>query len=132
VDDVISQAGLRKFINELPHGIQTKIQERGFNLSGGQKQRIGIARALYTNPKLLVLDEATSALDGTTEREIVNTLLKIKGNVTLLIIAHRLSTLTAADRIVYLNKGKVIAQGSIKAVRTQVPDFDKQFEMFKF
>lgn len=131
VAQVVEQAGLTGFMGELPDGIRTRISERGSNLSGGQKQRIGIARALYTNPKLLVLDEATSALDGTTEREIVNTLLKIKGDVTLLVIAHRLTTLIDADRIVYLKKGNVIAQGSIAVVRKQVPDFDKQFEMFE-
>jgi ABC-type multidrug transport system fused ATPase/permease subunit len=102
------------------------IQERGGNLSGGQKQRIGIARALYTNPRLIVLDEATSALDVSTESEISEALLTLKGKVTLVLVAHRLSTVRNADLVIYVDSGRILARGTFEEVRLQVPHFDKQ------
>lgn len=124
--EALKLANLEPVVNSLPDGLQTKIGERGSRLSGGQKQRVGIARAMFTKPQLLVLDEATSALDGKAESEISAAIENLKGNVTLILIAHRLSTVKNADRILYLDKGKVIAQGSFNDVRIQVRDFDEQ------
>ena len=107
----------------------TKIGEFGLNISGGQRQRIGIARALLLNPRLLVLDEATSALDSKTEHDISTTLLNLKGKVSMVVVAHRLSTVKSADTIVYLDKGRIVASGSFEELRLQVPDFNKQAEL---
>jgi len=126
VNTSLEIAQLAKVISELPEKSNTKAGERGSKLSGGQRQRLGIARALYTNPKLIVLDEATSSLDGTTENEVSQAILNLKGKVTLVIIAHRLSTVMQATKVVYLDKGKVIAVGSFNEVRAQVKDFDDQ------
>jgi ATP-binding cassette, subfamily B, bacterial PglK len=126
VEASLEIAQLAKFISDLPEKTRTKAGERGSKLSGGQRQRLGIARALYTNPRLIVLDEATSSLDGTTENDVSQAILSLKGNVTLVIIAHRLSTVKQATKVVYLDNGKIIAQGSFNEVRTQVKDFDEQ------
>lgn len=117
---------LQTFVNSIPLGSDTPVGERGGNLSGGQRQRVGIARAMFTKPKLLVLDEATSALDGQTESEISDAIQGLKGRVTLILIAHRLSTVMSADQIIYLEAGRIRAQGTFAEVRSAVPDFDKQ------
>ena len=114
------------FISSLPAGVDTQVGERGARLSGGQKQRIGIARALYTNPKLLILDEATSSLDGQTEAIIADSIASMRGSITLIVIAHRLSTVLKADKIIYLDSGKIVFAGTFDEVRRSVPDFDKQ------
>lgn len=129
VDDAIAIAQLEEFVASLPLEAETEVGERGGNLSGGQRQRVGIARAMFTKPKLLVLDEATSSLDGQTEAEISKAIQGLKGKVTLILIAHRLSTVQKADRIVYLEAGKIIAQGTFDEVRKTVPDFDKQAQL---
>ena len=95
-------------------------------LSGGEKQRIGIARALFTKPKLLILDEATSALDADTEMVITDAIKSLKGNTTIIMIAHRLSSVRNADKVVFMSGGKIKSIGTFKEVRDQVPDFDKQ------
>lgn len=122
----LRKAKLDELIDMKFSGTSQLIQERGGNLSGGQKQRIGIARALYTNPRLIILDEATSALDVSTESEISDALLELKGNVTLVLVAHRLSTVRNADLVIYLDSGRILAKGSFEEVRLQVPQFDKQ------
>lgn len=122
----IAVSQLRMFISELENGIETQVGEFGAKLSGGQRQRIGVARALYTDPKLLVLDEATSSLDGQTEFAISEAIGGLKGKLTTIIVAHRLSTVRESDQIVYLEAGQIQACGNFEFVRSQVPDFDTQ------
>ncbi|MEL7161881.1 MAG: ATP-binding cassette domain-containing protein, partial [Bacteroidota bacterium] len=105
-------ADIAEFVDSLPEGLQTRIGEKGIRLSGGQRQRIGLARALYTNPSVLLLDEATSALDNVTERGIIDALADLPRDVTTIVIAHRLSTVQHADRIYFLDEGKITAQGT--------------------
>jgi ABC-type multidrug transport system fused ATPase/permease subunit len=113
----------------LENGFDSQVGDRGTKISGGQRQRLGIARAMFTKPQLLVLDEATSSLDGETEANISDSINAMKGNVTVLMIAHRLSTVRNADLVVYLENGSVIATGSFESVRSEVPDFDRQAQL---
>jgi ABC-type multidrug transport system fused ATPase/permease subunit len=99
-------------IEGLPGGVHYRVGERGSMLSGGQRQRLGIARALYHDAQLLVLDEATSALDGATENEVLDTLLELRKNRAVIMIAHRMSTIRAADRILLLHDGSIEAEGT--------------------
>ncbi len=126
VQIALKVAGLDSFVQSLKNGMDTVVGERGTKLSGGQRQRLGIARAMFTNPKLLVLDEATSSLDGETELQVSDAIRSLHGSTTVILIAHRLSTVRDADKVVYLNDGKIIASGTFDEVRTQVPDFDHQ------
>ena len=119
-------AHLDVFVAGLPDGIDTQVGERGAKISGGQRQRLGIARAMFTRPHLLVLDEATSSLDGETEASISDAIHALRGSTTVVIIAHRLSTVRNADQVVYLSDGKMLASGTFEEVRKAVPDFDKQ------
>ncbi|MEF2509799.1 type I secretion system permease/ATPase [Vibrio mimicus] len=105
-------AGAHEFITKMPEGYQTKLEERGSNLSGGQRQRIAIARAIVNEPKILILDEATSALDYESERLLQANLKRICSDKTVIIVAHRLSTVRYADRIVVMDDGEIIEQGS--------------------
>jgi len=123
--EALRRAHLAEFLIANREGLDTPIGERGFKLSGGQRQRLGIARALYTRPRLLVLDEATSALDAETEQAIIQTLRELEGEVTTLTVAHRLATVRHADQVLYLSKGRIEARGTFDDVRTSVPDFDK-------
>jgi len=102
------------------------LNSRGSNLSGGQKQRIGISRAMVTKPKLLILDEATSSLDSKTESEIGSSLVSLRGHITLVVVAHRLSTILGADKVIYIDAGGIQAMGTFEEVRRNVPDFDEQ------
>ena len=103
----LEAAQLSVFINELELGIETKVGERGVQLSGGQKQRIGIARALYHNPSVLIFDEATASLDDETERQVMNSIYNLKQNKTMIIIAHRISTLDDCDMVYEVKNGKI-------------------------
>ena len=105
----LEQANLKEFVKSLPEQLDTSVGERGVRLSGGQRQRIGIARALYHNPEILFMDEATSALDNDTEKEIMRAIDGLKGEKTLIIIAHRLTTIENCDIIFKINKGSLIA-----------------------
>ena len=108
----IKHASLKAFINSLPNGLETQVGERGLKLSGGEKQRIAIARVLLKSPKILIFDEATSALDSHSENAIMDAIFNVAAGHTSLIIAHRLSTVQTADRIVVLDNGKVVEQGT--------------------
>jgi len=120
---VIEQAQLTQFVDSLPEGIHSTVGERGLRISGGQRQRIGVARSLYSKPSLLILDEATSALDNETELRISETIQSLHGSLTMIVVAHRLSTIRNCDRILFLVNGDVRATGTFdELVRTE-PDF---------
>jgi ABC-type multidrug transport system fused ATPase/permease subunit len=113
VKNACKVANIHDFIeNELSNGYKTLVGERGVRLSGGQKQRIGIARALYKKPSILILDEATSALDTLTEKKVMNAIQTLRDKITIIIIAHRLSTLKKCNKIFLLEKGEINAQGT--------------------
>jgi ABC-type multidrug transport system fused ATPase/permease subunit len=124
--DALRRAHLADFLIQNREGLDTSVGERGFRLSGGQRQRLGIARALYTRPKLLVLDEATSALDAETEQAIVATLSELEGEVTTITVAHRLATVRNCDELIFLQHGKVVGRGNFDEVREQAEEFDRQ------
>ena len=129
IHESLEAAHLNAFVGKMKNGVNTYVGERGALLSGGQRQRLGIARAMLTRPKLLVLDEATSSLDGATEFDISASLNILRGTTTVIMIAHRLSTVRSADLVVYLQDGQIIAKGTFEEVRDSVPDFDKQAKL---
>ena len=112
IDEAVRLAQLEDVVGALPDGLETMLGERGVNLSGGQRQRVGLARALYRRPRILVLDEATSALDNETERKISDALQSLHGTLTMVVVAHRLSTVRSCDRILYLDNGRVSGLGT--------------------
>ena len=116
-------AQLDELVAALPEGARTIPGERGARLSGGQRQRIGIARALYRNPAVLVLDEATSALDTTTESALTAAVEQLRGAHTVILIAHRLSTVRRCDRIFFLDGGRLVAQGTYDELLASTPAF---------
>jgi ATP-binding cassette subfamily C protein len=122
----LQTAQLDEYISTLPNGIDTIVGEAASRMSGGQLQRLGIARAIYTDPKLLVLDEATSALDGKTESEVSEAIIALKGKITVVLIAHRLSTVLKADRLAYLESGRLLSVGTFEHVKSQIPEFAHQ------
>lgn len=119
----LEQAHVAEVVHGLPEGIHTALGERGVRLSGGQRQRLGIARALFLRPRVLVLDEATSALDSATEAAIAETVQALQGDVTMLIIAHRLSTVRTCDRILLLQTGRMVADGTFEHLYDKDPMF---------
>lgn len=129
VERALRVAQLLEFVEKLPDGIDTEVGPRGSKLSGGQRQRLGIARAMFTQPKLLILDESTSALDAQTELLVSEAINSIPYEITILVIAHRLSTVRFADHVIYLEAGEIIASGSFDDVRRKVPDFDIQAKL---
>lgn len=116
-------AELDDLVRNFPNGLSEEIGERGSNLSGGQRQRLGIARALISKPKMLVLDESTSALDAATEANITDSVLKFRENLTLIVVAHRLSTLLSADVIYYLENGKIVNVGNFNELKISNSNF---------
>jgi ABC-type multidrug transport system fused ATPase/permease subunit len=122
----LKKAFLDEFVASLPLQLDEFLGEKAVKLSGGQRQRLAIARALVTEPNLLVMDEATSSLDSETEARVSTSIQQLHGQVTLLVVAHRLSTVRMADRIIYMDGGKVIAEGNFEELRAAVPNFDKQ------
>ena len=120
VQKALQDAQLEEFVASLPDGQETIVGERGIRLSGGQRQRIGIARALYYNPAVLVLDEATSSLDSTTESGVMESVYALQGSKTLIIVAHRFSTVEYCDRLFRLEEGRVVDEGDTAAVLGRV------------
>ena len=119
-------ANIHEFIvDELPKKYETTIGERGVRLSGGQRQRIGIARALYHNPQAIILDEATSALDNQTEKAVMDAVNNLGKDITIILIAHRLSTVKKCDKIFILEKGELIDQGSFEELINSNENFRK-------
>ena len=110
IDSVIKSAQLNKFVSSLPDNIDTVVGERGARISGGQRQRVGIARAIYHNPEILILDEATSSLDELTEKEIMKSIYEFKGQKTIIIVTHRLSTISECDIVYTLSDGKIVSE----------------------
>lgn len=125
----VQAAQLESLVAQLPDGIRTQLGERGARLSGGQRQRVGLARALYRRPAVLVLDEATSALDNETEHLITRTLRDLHGRLTLVMIAHRLSTVRDADQVVFLTDGRVSAVGTFDELRHTDRGFARLVEL---
>jgi len=124
--EALERAHLANFLRHHREGIETVIGEDGLRLSGGQRQRLGIARALYTRPRLLVLDEATSSLDAETEQSVSQMIDELEGDVTTIIVAHRLSTIRGVDRVAFLQHGEITATGSFEFLLDQVPAFRRQ------
>jgi ABC-type multidrug transport system fused ATPase/permease subunit len=116
----LQQARLHELVEQLPHGVNTVLGERGVRLSGGQRQRVALARAFYHGRNILVMDEATSALDNETEQEIVSEIQRLKGQKTMIVIAHRLTTVQHCDRIYRLEQGRVVEQGTPEQVLRKV------------
>jgi ABC-type bacteriocin/lantibiotic exporter with double-glycine peptidase domain len=125
----IKLSSLDGYIENLPNGINHQVGENGDKLSGGQRQRVALARALYSNPKILILDEATSSLDGETEAEIAESIRGMKGEITVVMIAHRLSTVRSADVVIYMNDGEIVSTGTFEKVRHEVKEFDIQAQL---
>ena len=127
--DAVESANLSSLINSLPDGLETIVGETGVKLSGGQKQRVSIARALLTNPLLLVLDEATSALDMDSEESISEMLKDLPKEVLVVMIAHRLTSVREATKVIYVENGAIRATGTFEEVRSKIPEFDKFAEL---
>jgi ATP-binding cassette subfamily C protein len=117
----VQDSHLTEFISQLPAGLETYMGKRKDELSGGQLQRIGLARALYSEPKLLVLDEATSALDAESENEINKILDEIRGSVTVILIAHRLNTIQRSDMVFLVEKGEITDRGTFQTLANTNP-----------
>jgi ABC-type multidrug transport system fused ATPase/permease subunit len=124
MEEAAKIANLHEFVsNELPKNYKTLVGERGVRLSGGQRQRIGIARAFYNKPKILILDEATSALDTLTEKKVMDNIQNLKDKITIIIVAHRLSTVKNCEKIFILEKGEVKYQGTYQELIANNKDF---------
>lgn len=131
VKAALHHAELDELVASLPAGIDEDLGQEGSRLSGGQRQRLGIARALYRQPKLLVLDEATSALDNKTEHKITKTIENLSGEMTIILVAHRLSTIKRADIIFYMENGKIVNQGNFEELSRINKDFRELVELGK-
>jgi ABC-type multidrug transport system fused ATPase/permease subunit len=112
ITQAVEKASLNQFINNLSNGLETIVGEKGIRLSGGQQQRIGIARALYRDPEILILDEATSSLDQTTEKKIMESVRLLKKQKTLIVITHRLATVSNCGKIYFIDNGRIIKEGT--------------------
>ena len=121
--EVLQSVGLREMVESWPDGLNTRLGEKGSAISGGQGQRIGIARALYRSPGVIVLDEPTSALDAMSESLITETLQSLAGDMTIIVIAHRLSTVRAADKLFMMEKGRIVAEGTFETLSSSSDRF---------
>lgn len=126
LEEILATVQLSDLLRDLPVGLDSNLGEGGSGISGGQRQRLGLARAILTSPRILLLDEATSALDAKTERDISEAISKLKGKMTIVAIAHRLSTVKAADIIYYLKDGHVVDSGTFEELRRSIPEFEEQ------
>ena len=124
--EVLDKVALRDFVLQLPNQLEEAVGDRGTLLSGGQRQRLNLARAILTEPEILILDEATSALDVETEHQIVQAIESIRNHRTIVVIAHRLSTILNADKILFIKAGKLLGEGTFQELREKVSDFDYQ------
>lgn len=124
--DILDKVALRNYVEKLPSRLDEIVGERGTLLSGGQRQRLNLARAIMTDPEILILDEATSALDVETEKQIIDSIELIRSRRTVIVIAHRLSTVLKSDNIFFIKDGQLIGEGNFDRLRELVPDFDHQ------
>jgi ABC-type multidrug transport system fused ATPase/permease subunit len=131
VTDAAEQAFAHEFIDELPNKYNTVLAEMGKTLSGGQQQRLAIARALVKKAPILVMDEATSSLDSVSENKIKSAIRLLQGKVTQILIAHRLSTIEHADKIIFLEKGRKLAEGNIEELLLTCPQFRHMWESYR-
>ena len=125
VKNLIKICNLKKIVNNLPQKENTVIGERGAKFSGGQQQRLGIARALYTDPSVIILDEATNALDLKTENEILKSISKFKKNITIIMISHRLELIKRFDKVLFLDQGKIYGFNSYNKLYNKNKKFRK-------
>ena len=127
--DALELAQLKHFVSSLDKGIETVLSDGGLNLSGGQRQRLGIARALYTKPRLILMDESTNALDIETELLLNKSIQELRGKVTVIQIAHRIATIKNSDLILYMDNSKIKAKGTFEEIIRLVPDFESQVSL---
>lgn len=132
VRECLELVDLHHTVGALPEGINTSLGKQSDALSGGQIQRLGLARALYSRPRLIALDEATSALDAGSEHAVSQNIMKLGGEVTVIVIAHRLSTIQGADRVFVIEDGRISGQGTFKEVRKQVPMIEEYVKLMSF
>jgi ATP-binding cassette subfamily C protein len=132
VREALRKAQLLDFVDTLPEGIHSSLGPHSDSLSGGQIQRLGFARALYTNPRLIILDEATSALDAATEASVASSIKNVGGETTVIVIAHRLSTIQDADQVHVMDGGKIIATGTFSEIRKAVPMVEEYVQLMSF
>jgi len=128
----LEKAQLGELITTIPGGIHASLGSHADSLSGGQIQRLGLARALYTNPRLIILDEATSALDAATEASIAHAIQSLGSATTVIVIAHRLSTIQHADTVFVMDNAHVVASGTFKEIRKKVPMIEEYVRLMSF
>jgi len=132
LNQVLASASLTDFIEELEEGLDTQLGDNGLTVSGGQRQRICIARELYRDIKMLILDEATSSLDSATESKIQSSIESLRGELTLVIVAHRLSTIRKADLILVIDKGSIIESGNYEDLKSLNGTFNQMIKSQEF